>query len=75
MLLLPVAEKRGLFLQRSRPGLVFLSSPLFFDFGVFLVVFFSFFLSIGGRCCFPTPSAEEPQSPAVLGLWGSENGS
>lgn len=49
MLLLPIAEKRGLFLQRSRPGLVFLSSPLFFDFGFFfcLFSFLSFFPLVG----------------------------
>ena len=43
MLLLTTAEKRGLFLQQSRSGLVSLSSPLFL----------LLFVCIDGRCCSP----------------------
>ena len=67
MLLLPTAEKRGLFLQQSRSGLVSLLSILFV-----VVVCLS---ALVGDAALPEPSSGEPRSPAVLGLLGSENGS
>lgn len=60
MLLLPVAEKQGLFLHQSCLGLI---SLLLTDF---------FFSLMGGVLLSPQPCARKPQSLVVLGLWGRE---
>lgn len=73
MLLFLTAEKRGLFLQESRAGLVF---TLFLN-DLFLYLFFIFiFWHLWEEVLLSTqPCAGQPQSLVVLGLLGPKNDS
>lgn len=68
MLLLPIAEKQGLFLQESRRGLVITLLPTDFFFFFFLHWWEEVLLS-------PQPRAGEPQSVVVIDLLGPANDS
>lgn len=71
LLLYPIAEKQGLFLQRSRPGLISTVLPTDFVY-LFIYLFLHWWEEV---LLSPLPCAGGPQSLVVLGLLGPENDS